>query len=54
MKKNYKELLPESLNSYKVNLHCHSDVSDSLTRTFEVKDIYKKALLFTFLNLLNF
>ena len=41
MKKNYKELLPEGLNSYKVNLHCHSDVSDSLTRTFELKDIYK-------------
>lgn len=41
MVKNYKELLPESLNSYKVNLHCHSDVSDSLTRTFELKDIYK-------------
>ena len=41
MKKNYKELLPEALNSYKVNLHCHSDVSDSLTRTFELKEFYK-------------
>ena len=37
----YKELFPENLNSYKVNLHSHSDVSDSLTRTFELKDIYK-------------
>ena len=43
MGKNYKELLPESLNSYKVNLHCHSDVSDSLIRTFELKEIYKNA-----------
>ena len=42
MKKNYADLFPESLNSYKVNLHCHSDVSDSLTRTFELKEIYKK------------
>ena len=41
MRKNYKDLFPESLNSYKVNLHCHSDVSDSLIRTFELKDIYK-------------
>lgn len=43
MKRNYKELLPEALNSYKVNLHCHSDVSDSLTRTFELKDFYKRS-----------
>ena len=43
MKTNYVELFPESLNSYKVNLHCHSDVSDSLTRTFELKDFYKNS-----------
>ena len=43
MKSNYKELLPKSLNSYKVNLHSHSDVSDSLTRTFELKEFYKNA-----------
>ena len=43
MKNSYKELLPEGLNSYKVNLHCHSDVSDSLTRTFELKEFYKNS-----------
>lgn len=42
MKNNYKELISDTLNSYKVNLHCHSDVSDSLTRTFESKHLYKK------------
>ena len=41
MKPNYIELISEKLNQYKVNLHSHSDVSDSLTRTFELKDFYK-------------
>lgn len=36
------ELLPEQGNFYKVNLHCHSDLSDGKFSPEELKEMYKK------------
>lgn len=36
------ELLPEQGNFYKVNLHCHTDLSDGNFSPQEIKDMYKK------------
>ena len=36
-----KYLLPESGNSYKANLHCHTVLSDGCLNPEEVKEIYK-------------
>ena len=35
------EILPKSLNKYKVNLHTHSTVSDGRLTPEELKELYK-------------
>jgi hypothetical protein len=37
-----KYFLPEGMNSYKANLHCHSTVSDGARTPEEIKELYKK------------
>ena len=37
----YLELIPESGNFYKVNLHCHTDISDGKLTCEEIKEHYK-------------
>ena len=37
----YRELLPESGHFYKVNLHCHTNISDGRQTPEEVKETYK-------------
>lgn len=37
-----KYLLPENLNSYKANLHCHTTISDGSWTAEQMKDEYKK------------
>lgn len=36
------DLLPEHLNSYKVNMHCHTDISDGVMSPEEIKERYKE------------
>lgn len=37
------ELIPESGNFYKVNMHCHTNISDGKQTPEEVKEVYKNA-----------
>ena len=37
------ELIPESGRFYKVNMHCHTDVSDGKQSPEQVKEDYKNA-----------
>ena len=37
----YLELLPENRKSYKVNMHCHTDISDGKQTPQEVKELYQ-------------
>lgn len=39
----YLELIPEGGKFYKVNMHCHTNVSDGTRSPEEVKEFYKKA-----------
>ena len=36
-----KFLLPENVNGYKANLHCHSTLSDGTKTPEEIKELYK-------------
>ena len=40
-KNRYIELIPEKGNFYKVNLHCHTDISDGKMTAEEIKALYK-------------
>lgn len=42
MKHMKKYLLPENMNFYKANLHCHTTFSDAKKTPEQVKDIYKE------------
>ena len=37
------ELIPEQGKFYKVNMHCHTNISDGKRSPEEVKEFYKKA-----------
>ena len=39
----YVELIPEAGRFYKVNMHCHTDISDGKQTPEQVKECYKKA-----------